>query len=171
MESSSTGSLLYVCAMCLLVAAKSSKRVSQRLLMRWASEEVGPMFHHGIKNPEDVSSFYYQDTRAAQPVQEFLSFSCPGVWALQGQNSGIFPSCLFKEELYSSCWPLFLACGPRRGETMAFGEGTYVRACFRACLSLSLFLCVCVCVCVVDVLFCSVHVSSGEVAFGWQTDT
>ncbi|CAE7242005.1 unnamed protein product [Symbiodinium natans] len=30
-------------------------------LNRWASEEVGPMFHHGIKNPEDVSSFYYQD--------------------------------------------------------------------------------------------------------------
>mmetsp|Transcript_58702 Transcript_58702/g.109910 ORF Transcript_58702/g.109910 Transcript_58702/m.109910 type:complete len:378 (-) Transcript_58702:119-1252(-) len=30
-------------------------------LNRWASDEVGPMFHHGIKNPTDVTSFYYQD--------------------------------------------------------------------------------------------------------------
>ncbi|CAE7937999.1 unnamed protein product [Symbiodinium necroappetens] len=30
-------------------------------LNRWASEEVGPVFHHGIKNPDEVTSFYYQD--------------------------------------------------------------------------------------------------------------
>ncbi|CAJ1368336.1 unnamed protein product [Effrenium voratum] len=30
-------------------------------LNRWASDEVGPIMHHGVKDPNDVTSFYYKD--------------------------------------------------------------------------------------------------------------
>ena len=28
---------------------------------RWANDEVGPIMHHGVKDPKDVTSFYYQE--------------------------------------------------------------------------------------------------------------
>eukprot|EP00913_Durusdinium_trenchii_P020357 g19123.t1 len=30
-------------------------------LNRWASSEIGPIMHHGVKDPQDVVSFYYKD--------------------------------------------------------------------------------------------------------------
>ena len=28
---------------------------------RWANDDVGPIMHHGVKDPKDVTSFYYQE--------------------------------------------------------------------------------------------------------------
>lgn len=35
-------------------------------LNRWANDEVGPIMHHGVKDPKDVTSFYYQDLEQCQ---------------------------------------------------------------------------------------------------------
>jgi hypothetical protein len=32
-----------------------------RIFARWANDEVGPIMHHGVKDPKDVTSFYYKD--------------------------------------------------------------------------------------------------------------
>ena len=28
--------------------------------LRWANDELGPIMHHGVKDPKDVTSFYYK---------------------------------------------------------------------------------------------------------------
>lgn len=35
-------------------------------LNRWANDEVGPIMHHGVKDPKDVTSFYYKDLDQCQ---------------------------------------------------------------------------------------------------------
>lgn len=46
--------------------SKSSDKIlpsmtSVTAAQRWANDDVGPIMHHGVKDPKDVTSFYYQE--------------------------------------------------------------------------------------------------------------
>ncbi|CAJ1440258.1 unnamed protein product [Effrenium voratum] len=105
-------------------------------LNRWASDEVGPIMHHGVKDPNDVTSFYYKDLdkcelnrssviRSAEQLGEtalHLAQSYPEYFPAGRSCKQCAEHCMKS----FSCEPLEDAEQPRPRQVVSSGPSTFV---------------------------------------------